>query len=149
MRRKDREITGKDIEAVLEKGEYGILSTVGADGMPYALPISYAWKNGKIHLHCAKGVGKKVDNITNCQDVCFVVVGDTQVQPESFATLYESVIVTGKIAPAEDKKESLLALIEKYSSDFLEKGKAYIERAADNTGVYEITPSEISGKAKR
>lgn len=46
MRRKDREIFGEEIEDILKKGEYGILSTVVMDGKPYAIPISYVWKDG-------------------------------------------------------------------------------------------------------
>lgn len=64
MRRKDREIFGEEIEDILKKGEYGILSTVGMDGKPYAVPISYAWKDGLIHLHCAANAGRKLDNIS-------------------------------------------------------------------------------------
>lgn len=41
MRRKDKELFGADIEVILEKGEYGVLSTVGPDGTPYGIPLSY------------------------------------------------------------------------------------------------------------
>ena len=126
-----------------------MLSTVDADGRPYAVPISYAWKNGKLHLHCAPDVGKKVACISHCSQVCFVVVGKTEVQPEKFTTWYESVIVTGEIMPAADKVESLMAIVEKYSGAYLEKGKKYLQAAADKTGVYVIIPQEITGKAKR
>ena len=149
MRRKDREITGEEIEMILQKGEYGILSTVGPDGKPYAVPLSYAWKDGLIHLHCAANVGKKLENISGCSDVCFVVVGDTMVQPEKFGTLYESVILTGQMMPSKDKKASLIALLEKYSKEFLEKGMQYIQAAWDKTGVYVICPECVTGKAKR
>lgn len=147
MRRKDREIFGEDIEKILEKGEYGILSTIDKDGKPYAVPMSYAWKNGQVHLHCAVDVGKKIENISLCPDVCFVIVGETEVQPEKFSTLYESIILTGKIMPAKNKKESLTALIEKYSKEFMEKGMRYIQAAQENTGVYVIEPEMVTGKA--
>ena len=149
MRRKDREIFGEELEAILRKGEYGILSMVGPDGLPYAVPLSYAWKPGVIHLHCAAQTGKKLEHLAHCNDVCFVVVGDTAVQPAKFTTLYESVIITGKIHPAEDKEESLRALIEKYSGEYLENGLNYIRAAADQTAVYVITPQQVTGKANR
>lgn len=149
MRRKDREIFGEEIEDILKKGEYGILSTVGMDGKPYAVPISYAWKDGLIHLHCAANAGRKLDNISCNSNVCFVVIGDTEVQPEKFGTLYESVILTGQIMPSKDKQASLVALLEKYSKDFLEKGIQYIRAAKDKIGVYVIYPERITGKAKR
>lgn len=149
MRRKDRAIGGEEIEMILQKGEYGILSTVGQDGKPYAVPLSYAWKDGLIHLHCAADVGKKLENISQCPDVCFVVVGDTAVQPEKFGTLYESVILTGHMMASKDKQASLVALLEKYSKDFLEKGMQYIQAAWDKTGAYVICPERVTGKAKR
>ena len=129
MRRKDREIVGEEIETILQKGEYGILSTVGQDGKP--------------------NVGQKLENISYCSEVCFVVVGDTTVQPEKFGTLYESVILTGQMMPSKDKQVSLVALLEKYSKEFLEKGMQYIQAAWDKTGTYVICPEQITGKAKR
>ena len=149
MRRKDREIFGAELETILHKGEYGILSTVGPDGKPYAVPLSYAWKDGRIHLHCAANTGKKLEHIAHCPDVCFVVVGDTQVEPEKFSTRYESVILTGRICPAEDPQASLMALVEKYSPSYLQKGQQYIQAAKDKTGVYIIEPVSITGKANR
>lgn len=149
MRRKDREIFDTEIEKILLKGKYGILATVSPDGTPYAVPISYAWKDGLIHLHCAANTGKKLENIAHCSDVCFVIVGDTQVQPEKFSTLYESVIVQGTISPSEDKQASLIALVEKYSKDFLEKGIQHIQAAQTRTGAYIIHPKHVTGKAKR
>lgn len=149
MRRTDRELTGAALSAILEQGEYGVLSTVGPDGVPYSVPMSYAWKDGAIHLHCAADVGKKLENIAHCSTVCFVVVGRTAVCPEKFSTYYESVIVTGTIRPAEDKAGSLLALVEKYSPGYLEQGRKYIAAAAHETGVYVITPQAMTGKAHR
>ena len=42
MRRTDREIFGEELETILQKGEYGILSMVSPDGVPYAVPLNYA-----------------------------------------------------------------------------------------------------------
>lgn len=149
MRRKDREIFKMEIEEILEKGEYGVLATVCPDGSPYAIPLNYAWKNGVIYFHCAKDAGQKLENISACPKVCFTVVGDTRVQPQQFATLYESVVVQGRVREAEDKKAGLKALLEKYSSAYMEEGIRYMESAWEHTGVYEIVPEQMTGKAKR
>lgn len=149
MRRKDREIFGEEIEAVLRKGEYGVLSMVSPDGSPYAVPLNYVWKDGLIYFHCAAKYGKKLENIKACPKVCFTVVGDTRVQPEEFATLYESVTVQGQIRETADKKAGLTALLEKYSSNYMEEGNKYMEVVWNHTSVYEIVPREITGKAKR
>ena len=49
VRRKDREIELQDALALLAAGEYGVLSTVGRDGRPYGVPLSYTYKN-RVHL---------------------------------------------------------------------------------------------------
>lgn len=41
MRLKDRMLTEEEAMDVVRKGEYGVLSTVGEDGKPYAVPLSY------------------------------------------------------------------------------------------------------------
>lgn len=117
--------------------------------MPYAVPISYAWKDGLIHMHCAAGVGKKLENVAHCSDVCFVIVGDTKVLPEKFGTLYESVIIMGKMKKTEDKVASLVALLEKYSTGLVEKGMNYVHGSKGKTDTYVIEPYQITGKAKR
>lgn len=152
MRRKDRMITPKQAEALLIRGDHGILSTVGADGYPYGIPVNYAYENGMIYVHCAKGVGKKIENINGNPKVCFTVVGDTQVVPAEFSTNYESAVAFGtarEITEPEEKRAALELLIRKYSPEFLEEGRQYIEKSAAVTGVYEISVQHMSGKARR
>ncbi len=48
-RRKDREINSEVATELLNSAECGTLSTVGEDGQPYGLPISYVYKNGRIY----------------------------------------------------------------------------------------------------
>jgi len=78
MRRKDRETPRLEAEAILAAGAYGVLSTVGEDGQPYGVPVSYTYKNNCIYFHCA-AVGHKIENIQNNPRVSFCVVGNTRV----------------------------------------------------------------------
>lgn len=149
MRRNDREISLAEAEEILKKCSYGTLSTIGEDGYPYGVPVSYAYADGKIYFHCAKGVGHKVENMEYNNKVCFSVVGDTETLPEKFSTKYESAIVFGTAKPAEDVKGALMKLIEKYSPDYLESGTEYVNSSWERTGVYEITAQRITGKARR
>ena len=41
MRRKDRAITEEEIIALLNKVEYGVLSTVSENGKPYGVPLNF------------------------------------------------------------------------------------------------------------
>lgn len=147
MRRKDRQLSEEQTYALLESGEYGVLSTADAQNDPYGVPLSYALLDGKIVFHCAAGVGHKLENIAQNPRVCFTVVGKTKVLPEKFSAAYESVIVFGTAAPAEDPAAALRALVKKYSPDYQEKGEAYIAASVQETGVYAITIEKITGKA--
>ena len=150
MRRTDRATSSDDAAAVLKNGEYGFLATVGTDGQPYCVPLSYVWHDGVIYFHCA-AEGHKLDNIRFNQRVSFCVVGKTKVLPEQFATEYESAIVYGTAAEVHGPEwyNALMSLLEKYSSDFIEAGKAYIEQKSHATRVMKITIEHISGKARR
>lgn len=149
MRRKDRELTQEEAVCILEKGSYGILSTIGEDGYPYGVPLSYAYENGTLYFHCAADVGYKLENISYHDKVSFTVVGDTCVLPEKFATKYESVIVFGTIAPSSEKQKALEELVKKYSPGYEVQGKDYAKAAEKQVGVFELKIERMTGKARR
>lgn len=151
MRRKDRELSKEESIKILNKCEYGILSTIGEDGYPYGIPLNYAFENNKLYFHCFVKSGHKLDNFKFCDKVSFTVVGDTKILPGEFSTDFESVIVFGKITEVtgEEKINPLKLLIKKFSAGFEFEGHKYIETDLDKTGVYEIEIKHLSGKAKR
>lgn len=144
-----RELPREEVTELLKKGEYGILSTVGADGFPYGVPVNYVYSDNRIGFHCAMDTGHKLENIKYNDKVCFTVVGNTEVLPSKFSTKYESAVVFGTAHEAEDKKEILELLIHKYSPQFKKEGMEYISRSADNTGVYVIEIEHVTGKGRR
>lgn len=150
MRRKDRAISEAEAWELLNKAEYGILSTVSRDGRPYGVPLNFCVIENSLYFHHAVE-GHLVENITGNPSVSFCVVGDTELMPEKFGTLYESVILFGNIEEVFDtqKQAGLEGLVAKYSSDFTEEGKEYIEKLWDRTRVFKIAITVISGKARR
>jgi hypothetical protein len=150
MRRADRAITDSEAQAILQAGEYGILSTVSADGQPYGVPVSYACAGNVIYFHCAQE-GHKLENLSSNNRVSFCVVGKTQVLPAKFATNYESVIVFGTAQEVVDdeKHAGLVEILKKYSPDFMEKGERYIKGDGDKARVYKIVIEAMTGKARR
>lgn len=150
IRRSDREITIQEAKGILDSAEYGIMSTVGKDGQPYGLPLSYAYKNECIYFHCAIS-GHKLENIEHNSKVSFCVVGKTKVLPDKFGTEYESAMVFGVASEVNgsERHDALLWLLEKYCSDFIEEGKQYIEQKDKATKVFKIEINHISGKARR
>jgi len=148
MRRIDKSMGNEAALELLHKGGYGVLSTVGSDGYPYGVPISYACKDDAIYFHCATE-GQKLDNIEENSKVSFCVIGDTEVIPEKFSTNYESVIVFGNaniIANVDEKKSALLAIVEKYSPNYTESGKKYISNDFGKTKVIKMNIEHITGK---
>ncbi|MBP2632287.1 MAG: pyridoxamine 5-phosphate oxidase-related, FMN-binding [Firmicutes bacterium] len=150
LRRKDRELNNSEAVAILEQGEYGILSTVDKNGYPYGVPVSYVFINDFIYFHSAVE-GNKLDNIRDHNKVSFCVVGQTCILPEKFSTEYESVILFGTASEVfdDEKNMALVEFLNKYSVDHIEKGKEYIKNASEKTKVIKIHIDHISAKARR
>lgn len=149
MRRKDRQLSIEEAEHILLNGEYGILSTVGTDGMPYGVPISYVYADNCLYFHCARDMGLKVANLKHQNKVCFTVVGNTDVLPEQFSTKYESAIAFGTVREATDKLIGLTLLQEKYSPEYAQAGKELIAASFEQVAVYEMVVEELTGKGRR
>ncbi len=150
MRRADRAITQEEAIALLNRGEYGILSTVSKNGEPYGLPLSYCVVDDSIYFHCAVD-GKKLEHFKNNKSVSFCVVGNTEILQSKFSTKYESVILSGKIEESfdDEKQIGLEGLVHKYSPEFIDKGITYIASALEETKVFRIKITNLSGKARK
>lgn len=148
--KEDREIGTHEALELLSKCEYGVISTVGKDGQPYGVPVSYAYRDNCIYFHCALD-GHKIDNIANNPKVSFCVVGDTKVLPEEFATEYESAVVFGTASELHgvERHNALVWLLGKYPPAFIEEGQIYIDQKDKATKVMKIVIDHISGKARR
>ena len=147
MRRNDKEIGTDEAINILTKCEYGVLSTVGNDGQPYGVPLNYAYKDNCIYFHCAL-TGHKIDNIDDNPKVSFCAVGDTKVLPSEFSTNYVSAVAFGVASEVQgsERFNALVLLLKKFSPDFMEEGKKYIEKLDKVTKVIKIDVQHISGK---
>lgn len=150
IRRGDRAVAEREARDILQTGQYGVLSTVSADGQPYGVPVSYTYQKDVIYFHCAPE-GHKLENLRGNNKVSFCVVGKTQVLPDKFATKYESVIVFGKASEVsvDEKHKGFLTFVEKYSPDFMEEGLKYIADMGGKARVYKIAIESITGKSRK
>jgi len=150
LRRKDRGISEIEAMAVLNAAEYGVLCTVDESGYPYAVPLNYCLIDRSIYFHCAVE-GKKIENIQCSNVVSFCAVGNTRIIPDKLSTIYESVIVSGKINEVFDseKQIALEGILRKYSPAFIGKGIEYIKEHKKQTRVFRIHINQITGKARR
>ena len=150
LRRTERGVCESESRELLDRGEYGVLSTCNGDGQPYGIPLSYCLIDNAIYFHCALG-GHKLKNLATNSRVSFCVVGTTEVLPDQFATRYESVVVSGRATEIfdEEKQRGLEKLVEKYSAYFQAEGLRYIRSHEDRTKVFRISIESICGKARR
>ena len=150
IRRKDRELELGLATQLLAEGEYGVLSTVGADGQAYGVPLNYVYKNNVLYFHCALE-GHKLENIKANDKVSFCVVGRAKVLPDQFSTQYESAIIFGTASEVQgsEKLEVLLSVVEKYSPGFMEEGKKTVAKYNDKTRFIKVDIHHLSGKARK
>lgn len=147
VRREDKEIGENEALELLINAEYGVLSTMGSDGQPYGVPLNYVFKDNCIYFHCALK-GHKIENIEHNPKVSFCTVGDTKVLPSEFATEYVSVVAFGVASEVQgaERYDALVWLLEKYSADFIQEGKDYIDKMNKVTKVIKIDIAHMTGK---
>lgn len=124
MRRSRQALTAQEMVEVLKRKTNGVLACLGDEGYPYAVPLSFVYRNNKIYFHSAS-VGHKVDAIKNNPKVSFAVIDEDQVLSEKFTTRFRSVIVFGKARIVEgiERRQAFEALVEKYAADQPEQTK--------------------------
>ncbi len=149
MRRKDKQLGNTENQDLLKRAQTGYLSTICENGYPCSVPLNFVYYNNSIYFHSANE-GQKIDNINNCDKVSFSTVCDIENLPDKFDTNYKSVIIFGRAVEVfeKEKEEALLEIIKKHSSDFVEKGKIYIEKSKGSTRVFKINIEYMTGKAQ-
>lgn len=147
MRRKDCVMEDTEAKKILEEVPYGVLATVGSNGYPYSIPISYVYQDGKLYFHCANK-GQKIENIENCEKVSMSFVLEQENHPSELSTGYKCVVIYGICHEVfdEEKLSGLMGLINKYSADYVDAGKAEIEKDGWRTRVFAVTIDHMSGK---
>ena len=149
MRRKDQVLSREECLAVLDRGTSGVLAVHGDDGYPYAVPLSYAYEDGKLWFHCAR-TGHKLDAILRDPKVTFCVVDRDQVVPLEYTTYFRSVIAFGRMRILEDDGEKRAA-IEVLSLKYAPKEpREHLDRVIEKEWaplcILEMTVEHLSGK---
>ena len=152
VRRQDRLLEEERALELLRTAEYGTLSMIDEEGLPYGIPVNYVW-DGKdsLYIHCAP-VGKKLRAVSAHPKVSFSIVGRVNLLPSKFTTEYESLVLKGTVhlgLPEEERMRALILLVEKLSPDDVEVGKKYAEKSFFRTEILRIDITEYSGKTKR
>ncbi len=151
MRRIEKSMNLDEVMKRLDEASHGILCVHGDHGYPFGVPVSYSVWNDKIVVHCASE-GHKIESIKKDEKVSFTIVLKDEIDQSRFTTDYESIVAYGRakiLDDLDDKKAALLTLIEKYSPDFIEGGKKYIQASAAKTCVLLVEIESITGKRSK
>ena len=173
MRRKDREMDKDFALSLIDKSDYGVVSIVDKNNMPYGVPLSIVRENDLLYFHSAKE-GKKVELFDFEPMASIVFVGRVQVPDlyskeelielskdeknantvvsTVFTTEFESEIVKGKVIKIDDKdqKTRVLKLIcQKYTQDKMVLFDLGVQSGLDKVNIYAIKIEEVSAKRKR
>ena len=149
LRRFKQALTPAESDAVLERNTSGVLAVTGDGGYPYAVPLSYVWRDGKLYFHCAVA-GHKLDAIRADGRASFCVIDKDQVVPEEYTTYYRSVIVFGRarvIGDPAEKRRAIEALAEKYSPGL--DLACVIDDSWDRLCMVELSAEAVTGKQAR
>ena len=146
MRRARQELARAEAEDILRRGSTGVLAVNGDGGYPYAVPLNYVYRDGKIYFHCAKA-GHKFDALLRDDRVSFCVVDRDQVVPDEFATYYKSAVAFGRarLLQGEAATQAVYDLGYKYNPDPA-KVQAEVDKDAAHAACFEITVEHLTGK---
>ena len=148
MRRSAQRLSKEECVSMLERNTAGVLALYDGD-TPYAVPLSYVYKDNKIYFHSAKE-GHKISAVRHCSQASFCVIDRDDIKPEQYTTYYRSVIAFGDVCIIEEKQKAkaamqLLAL--KYNPDDNYEHRQKVITDADQTyKVLVLTISDMSGK---
>ncbi len=104
MRRFKQSLAEEENVEILQSTTSGVLSLCGKDGLPYGVPLSHVYDNGKLYFHSALN-GHKVDLIKQNGNASFTVIAKDEIHPETYTTYFRSVITFGKVRIIEDSIE--------------------------------------------
>jgi uncharacterized protein len=149
MRRKKQLLPEAEVVAMLESCTSGVLAVHGDDDYPYAVPLSFAYEDGKLFFHSAVA-GHKLDALARSEKASFCVIAADDIVPSKFTTHFRSVIVFGKarlVTDDAEKRHALICLAAKYSPDYLDGAGAEIDGDWRRVSVMELAVEHMTGKA--
>lgn len=141
-----------EIDKIINDCQALTISMVDEAGMPYAVPMNFAYKDAYIYLHGAP-VGKKMGILKTNPNVVLSFYTGMQLNKVnenvacSYGMKYKSVLLFGKVEFIEDfdqKMDFLNEVMEKYTG---RKDYEYNAPAVNNVAVFRVKVEKSEGKA--
>lgn len=152
LRRHAQQLSDARTIALLEKGSSGTLALHGDNDYPYAVPMSYAYADGKLYFHAALS-GHKIDAIKQNAKASFCLIAQDDVVPERYTTRYQSVICFGNIRfleTADERRAAMNHLVMRYAPlESIEKSQQKISDDDAAMTIFCLDIAHMTGKASR
>ena len=148
MRRKKQQLSEFECIDILDRMTSGTLAIEGDENYPYAVPLSFAYDNGKIYFHSAKA-GHKIDALKRNDKASFCVIAQDNVKPEEYTTYFKSVIAFGKLrilTGTQEKYAALQLLADKYAPGETKNRQKEIGKGFDSLLILELNIEHLTGK---
>ena len=151
MRRARQQLDERECLELLEKEPRGVLAVLGDKDYPYAVPLDFLYRDGKLYFHCARE-GHKLDALRRHDKASFCVTDGGFRREGDWALHFRSVIIFGRVRLMGHDEEGIEALLRalgnKYNPD-----PDDVERelcgALPRVQLLELTVEHMSGKLVR
>lgn len=138
----------QEVEAIIRRCPYCMVGLVDADGLPYVIPMNFAYESGVIYLHSGPD-GSKVKLVRQHPQVCITFCeGHELVYMHrqigcSYSMKSRSVVCRGTVRfldDMEEKRRVLTLLMKQYTDNVC----SFAEPAVRNVLVWEVKVEQLS-----
>lgn len=146
MRRFKQQLTSQECDQVLSYEKRATLAVQGENGYPYAIPINFLYKDGKVYFHCAKA-GQKIDAMRANPHVCLTLHDAGHPVEGKQGLDVRSVIVFGTVHMM-DANNATMSVCREFGLKYFDESYVdhEIEKAGKRVQMVEITIDHMTGK---
>lgn len=147
LKRIKQQLSEDECKEILLNEPRGVLSVIGDDNYPYALPINFYYDatENKIYFHTGKK-GHKLDSVKRNNKVSFCVYDKGYHKDNHWSLNIKSVIVFGKISITENWSRDMMVSFCKRFTDDMEYINSEIDKFQKNTIVMCLEIEHMTGK---
>ena len=147
LKRIKQQLSEDECKEILLNEPRGVLSVIGDDNYPYALPINFYYDatENKIYFHTGKE-GHKLDSIKKNNKVSFCVYDKGYHKDNHWSLNIKSVVVFGKISITENWSRDMMVSFCKRFTDDIEYINSEIDKFQKNTIVMCLEIEHMTGK---
>ncbi len=148
MRRIRQQLGEEECLRILREAPRGVLAVLGDGDYPYAVPLDFLYRDGKLYFHGARQ-GHKLDAIRRHDKVSFCVMDEGFRREGEWALNIRSVIIFGRIRAMRPEENGIEALLRAFGSKYYPDAESLereIRSGIDRVQMLELTIEHMSGK---